>query len=172
PATSYPDDVARRAFFDRAIERIAAAPGVRAVAITSVLPFGGSWTTGSFAIEGFTPAPDEQAPWGDLRVVNPGVAEAMRIPLLRGRFLDQRDGPGAPPVVVVDEQMVKRYWPDRDPIGGRISFDVVPDPDSEWLTVVGVVGHAAHEGLDAEPRVQVYIPYRQMLPQPFMALAI
>jgi putative ABC transport system permease protein len=74
-------------------------------------------------------------------------------------------------VVVVDEEMVKRYWPDADPIGKRISLDSVPDPDSQWLTVVGVVGHAAHEGLDADPRVQVYLPYSKA-PQPFMAFAI
>jgi hypothetical protein len=64
PEASYADEVARRAFFDRAIERIASAPGVRAVGVTSVLPFGGSWTTGSFAVEGYTPPVGELAPWG------------------------------------------------------------------------------------------------------------
>ena len=171
PDTSYADEVARAAFFDRAIERIAAAPGVRAVGVTSVLPFGGSWTTGSFAVEGYTPPAGELPPWGDQRVVSPGFAEAMRIPLLRGRFFAESDDAAAPRVVVVDDKMVERYWPDVDPIGKRISFDGTPEPDSEWFTVVGVVGHAAHEGLDADPRVQVYVPYR-MAPQPFMAFAI
>jgi putative ABC transport system permease protein len=175
PDTSYADGVARNAFFDRAIARIAVAPGVRAVGATSVLPFGGSWTTGSFSVEGYTPPTGELPPWGDLRMVSPGFAEAMRIPLLRGRFFEESDDDDAPPVAVVDEQTVKRYWPDVDPIGRRISFDSVPDPDSQWLTVVGVVGHAAHEGLDADPRVQVYLSYRQV-PESFgvraMAFAI
>ena len=161
PQISYPDEVAQRAFFDRAIERIAQAPGVRGVGVTSVLPFGGSWTTGSFAVEGYSPPSNQQVPWGDIRVVSPGFATAMRLPLLRGRFFEDRDDAEAPPVVVVDEQTVKRYLPNQDPIGMRISFDGTPDADSEWLTIVGVVGHAAHEGLDADPRVQVYLPYRQ-----------
>jgi putative ABC transport system permease protein len=171
PEASYADEVARRAFFERAIERIASVPGVRAVGVTSVLPFGGSWTTGSFAVEGYTPPAGELAPWGDQRIVSPGFAEAMSLPLLRGRFFAESDHADAPGVVVVDEQMVKRYWPDTDPIGKRISLDSAPDPDSQWLTVVGVVGHAAHEGLDAEARVQVYFPYSKA-PQPFMAFAI
>jgi putative ABC transport system permease protein len=95
----------------------------------------------------------------------------MRLPLLRGRFFAESDDADGPGVVVVDEQMVKRYWPEVDPIGKRISLDSVPDPHSQWLTVVGVVGHAAHEGLDADPRVQVYFPLSEA-PQPFMAFAI
>jgi putative ABC transport system permease protein len=171
PLASYADDVARRAFFDRAIARIAAVPGVAAVGVTSVLPFSGNWTTGSFAVEGYTPADGELAPWGDQRVVSPGFTEAMRIPLLRGRFFEESDDADAPGVVVVDEQMVKRYWPNTDPIGKRISLDSAPDADSRWLTVVGVVGHAAHEGLDAEARVQVYFPLSTS-PRPYMAFAI
>ncbi len=171
PPASYPDAAAQGAFFDRAIERIAAAPGVRAVGVTSVLPFGGGWTTGGFSIEGYTPEPDQQAPWGDLRVVSPGFASAMRIPVLRGRFFEARDDAQAPPVVVIDEQLAKRYFSGADPIGKRITFDASPDPESQWATVIGVIGHAAHEGLDAQPRVQIYLPYPQR-PRPFMAFAI
>jgi putative ABC transport system permease protein len=171
PDASYPDAVARNAFLDRAIARIAVAPGVRGVGATSVLPFGGSWWTSSFAVEGHTPPAGELAPWGDQRIVSPGFAEAMRIPLLRGRFLQPSDDADAPPVAVVDERLVERYWSNVDPIGKRISLDSAPDPDSQWITVVGVVGHAAHEGLDADPRVQVYLPYAQA-PQPYMSFAI
>jgi putative ABC transport system permease protein len=128
PPASYPDAAAQGAFFDRAIERIAAAPGVRAVGVTSVLPFGGGWTTGAFSIEGYTPAPDEQAPWGDLRVVSPGFASAMRIPVLRGRFFEARDDAQAPAVVVIDEQTVKRYFAGADPIGTRSRSTPRPTP--------------------------------------------
>jgi putative ABC transport system permease protein len=144
---------------------------VRAVGVTSVLPFGGSWTTGSFAVEGYTPPAGELAPWGDQRIVSPGFAAAMRLPLLRGRFFAESDDAEGPGVVVVDDQLVKRYWPDTDPIGKRISLDSDPDPDSQWLTVVGVVAHAAHEGLDADPRIQVYFPLSRA-PLPFMAFVI
>jgi putative ABC transport system permease protein len=63
----------------------------------------------------------------------------------------------------VDEEMVKRYWPNADPIGKRVTFND-PQRDSvvRWMTVVGVVGHTKHEGLDAENRVQLYHPYHRM----------
>ena len=84
----------------------------------------------------------------------------MKIKLLQGRFITAADRAGAPRVVVVDDEMVKRYWPNSDPIGKRITFDdddVAADVD--WITVVGVVEHTAHEGLDAERRVQLYRPH-------------
>jgi putative ABC transport system permease protein len=65
--------------------------------------------------------------------------------------------------VIVDEEMVKRYWPNADPIGKRVTFNN-PQRDSAitWMTVVGVVGHTKHEGLDAENRVQMYHPYHRL----------
>jgi predicted permease len=171
PSIQYPDEQAQRAFFDRALERIAAAPGVEAVGATTTLPFGGSWSTGSFNVEGYTPGENEQNPWGDIRWVSPGFARAMRIPILEGRFLDDSAGPDSPLVVVVDERMTERFWPDQDPIGKRITRDDPEDAEARWWQVVGVVRHTAHEGLDADPRAQLYFSYRQV-PRPFMALVI
>jgi putative ABC transport system permease protein len=71
----------------------------------------------------------------------------------------------------VDDEMVRRYWPNTDPVGKRVTFDDNPSAKSAWLEVVGVVEHAAHEGLDAERRVQLYLPYRQR-PLPFFAVAV
>jgi putative ABC transport system permease protein len=69
---------------------------------------------------------------------------------------------------------VRRYWPSQDPIGKRITFGppagVTDTSAREWIDVIGVVGHTKHEGLDAEARVQVYLPYRQQ-PRPFMTVA-
>ena len=65
-------------------------------------------------------------------------------------------------MVVVDDEMVRRYWPNTDPIGKRITFsDDMTAADVEWITVIGVVEHTAHEGLDAERRVQLYGPVLQ-----------
>jgi putative ABC transport system permease protein len=85
--------------------------------------------------------------------------------------VSEQDLPGSPQVVVVDEEMVRRYWPDTDPIGKRIFFDGAPGQPIQYIEVVGVVGHAKQEGLDAEDRVQLYFPYRQN-PQGFMQVAI
>ena len=161
PATAYPDDASRRSFFDAVLQRIAQAPGVTSAGSTSVLPFGGSWSTSSFTVEGYTPAEGEPSPWGDIRIVSDGYAETMRIPLVAGRFFDARDRVDSRNVAVVDEELVRRYWPKQDPVGRRITFDDPTSADAQWIDVIGVVGHTAHEGLDADARVQVYLSYRQ-----------
>src|SRR5262249_38313720 len=109
--------------------------------------------------------------WGDLRVVTAGYLETLKVPLLRGRFLNENDRAGSMAVAVVDAEMVRRFWPHSDPIGKRLTFDDASKPDAKWLTVVGVVDHTAHEGLDAEHRVQLYFPYPQFA-QRQMAIAV
>jgi len=161
PQSKYPSDTQQVAFFDQVLPRIATVPGVRAAGATSVLPFGGSWATGSFEVEGLQAAPNQPGPWGDIRAVDPNFFAALRVPLRRGRVFTEQDGPGAPRVAVVDDEMVRRYWPNADPIGKRLAFPGPPDRPREWITVVGVVGHTKHEGLDADARVQLYLPYRQ-----------
>jgi putative ABC transport system permease protein len=161
PAAKYKDDAARIAFFTAARERIRALPGVLSAGATSNIPFGGNWSTGSFSVEGYQPAKGQPSPWGDLRLVTPGFFETLKIPLVRGRTLTDADRADAPSVVVVDEEAARRFWPGVDPVGKRITFNDTSKPDVKWTTVVGVVEHTAHEGLDAEHRVQLYFPYPQ-----------
>jgi putative ABC transport system permease protein len=175
PQLRYPSDTAQIAFFDQVFPALARVPGVVAAGGTSVMPFGGSWSTGSFDIEGYQPPEDQPGPWGDIRVVSPGFFETMRIPLLRGRYLTDEDRAGGRLVAVVDQEFVRRYWPNEHPLGKRFTFgppDGVTDTtQNEWIEVVGVVGHTAHEGLDADPRIQLYLPYRQA-GFPFMQIAV
>jgi putative ABC transport system permease protein len=160
PVATYTNDTVRVAFFDRVLAQLSAVPGVVGAAATSVVPFGGSWSTGSFSIEGYTPPEGEPSPWGDQRIVSPGFHETMGIRLVRGRYFTEQDGPGAPGVVIVDEGLVQRYFPNTDPIGKRLIMGNPSNPAS-LREIVGVVAHAAHEGLDADPRIQVYRSYRQ-----------
>jgi putative ABC transport system permease protein len=165
PNTRYASDTAQIAFFDAALPRIAQVPGVRAVGATSVLPFSGAWSTASFEIEGYQAPRGQPGPWGDLRIVSPGFFEAMQVPLIKGRVLTDDDRAGAPLVAVIDDEFVRRYYPDQDPIGKRFTFGppagTADTSSREWIQIVGVVGHTKHEGLAAEPRIQYYLPYRQ-----------
>ena len=162
PQAKYASDTQRVAFFDALLPRLAALPGVQAVGAFSDLPFGGGNSTSSFTAEGYQPPAGAPGPWGDYRVVVPGFHEALRIPLVRGRLFGRADGMSAPRVAVVDEETARRFWPGQDPIGRRISYDSRPGTEEpEWIQVVGVVGHARQEGLDDEPRPQVYLPYAQ-----------
>ena len=175
PQTRYPSDTAQAAFFEHVLPAIARIPGVTGAGATTVMPFGGNWATGSFEIEGYQPPEDQPGPWGDIRIVSPSFFETLRIPLLRGRYLTDQDREGTRPVAVIDQEFVRRYWPGEEPLGKRFTFgppDGVSDTTrNEWIEVVGVVGHTAHEGLDADARLQLYLPYRQV-PQPFMAIAV
>ena len=162
PAAKYRSDTVQIQFADQMLRRLNAIPGVKSAATTSVLPFNGGWSTSSFTIEGLQVPPGQNGPWGDIRIVSTGFFDTMRIPLLRGRVFTDQDGPGAPPVVVIDEEFVKKYFSNQEPIGKRITFGARRgSTDSTWITIVGVVRHAAHEGLDAERRIQYYFPYRQ-----------
>ena len=161
PAIRYADDESRIRFFDQLLERVEAVPGVHSAGITGVLPFTGGWWTASFSIEGYEPGENEPGPWGDIRIVSPSYAATMEIPILKGRFLSPQDAEGSPAVAVVDEEMMRRYWPDSDPIGGQIIFGDPADPDATRIEVVGVVGHTMQEGLDADARIQLYASYRQ-----------
>jgi putative ABC transport system permease protein len=161
PRTKYGSDTAQIQFFDRAIAAVAAVPGVRAVGATTEMPFGGGWSTGSFSIEGYTPAPNQPGPWGDIRVVSPGFHQAMRMPLRAGRHLSAGDREGSRLVAVIDDEFVKKYFRGQDPIGKRITRGDPTDSSARWITIVGVVGHSSQEGLDAEPRLQLYFPYAQ-----------
>ena len=174
PAARYPADSQQTAFFDQVLPAIAAVPGVRAAGATSVMPFGGSWSTASFEIEGYQPPPKSPGPWGDVRIVSPAFFETLRIPLRKGRFLGEEDRAGGRRVAVIDEEFVRRYWPNQDPLGKRFTFGPPPGAADttarEWIEVVGVIGHTKHEGLDAEARLQLYMPYRQR-PLPFLTVA-
>lgn len=167
----YPNDTVRIAFWDEAMARLGEIPGVRAAAATTVMPFGGGWSTGSFNVEGYVPKEGENNPWGDIRVATPDFAEALRIPVRQGRFISDQDLAGSPQVVVVDEVLANRYWPNADPIGKRIFFGAAPGEEVQYITVVGVVGHVKQEGLDAEDRVQMYFPHRQAA-RAFMSVLI
>jgi predicted permease len=161
PDTRYPNDTVRTTFFDRATEAIAAVPGVTAAGATSVMPFTNNWSTSSFNVEGHVVEKGANMPWGDVRLVTPGFLPAIGAPLLKGREFTDQDDANAPQVAIVDAEMVRRYWPDQDPIGKRITFNDFTDSVVQWIQVVGVVGHTMHEGLDAEKRIQVYFPLRQ-----------
>jgi putative ABC transport system permease protein len=175
PASRYPSDTAQIAFFDQVLPALSAVPGVRGVGATTVMPFSGGWTTGGFEIEGYQPPPKQPGPWGDIRIVSPSYFASLGIPLRRGRLLADQDRAGAPEVAVIDDEFVRRYWPHDDPIGKRFTFGppagATDTSSREWITVVGVVGHTKQEGLDAENRLQLYLPYRQS-GRPFLTFAV
>jgi predicted permease len=106
------------------------------------------------AVEG-QPAKREEDPAPPLTEdqVVPGFFEAMRIPLLRGRLLQDSDlTAGAPPVIVINEEMARRFWPNQDPVGKRLKYGLDPGSKNPWKTVVGMVSDMRRQRLD-EPAI-------------------
>ena len=161
PAAKYPNDTVRVQVLERLNAALNATPGIVSAGGTSNIPFGGNWSTSSFNVEGYQPPPNAPMPWGDMREVTPTFLTTMRAPLKAGRQFTDADRASSPAVCIVDEELVHRYWPNVDPIGKRITFNNLSDSSIQWIQVVGVVGHMAHEGLDAQKRVQVYFPLAQ-----------
>jgi len=143
------------AFYTDALQRIRSLPGVVAAGAVSDF-FIHRQPDYRIALEGQSPArPEDPAPPLTEDQVVPGYFEAMRIPLLRGRLLQDSDlAEGAPPVIVINEEMARRFWPGQDPLGKRLKYGLDPGANMPWKTVVGVVSDMRRQKLD-----EAAIPY-------------
>ncbi len=164
------------AFFDQLLARLRDAPGIDAAGATIGVPLdprGRFFVDDStFSIARRPPAPVGQRPSAALHVVSGDYFAAAGIPLRRGRAFDARDRSDAPGVVVINEAMARRYWPNEDPIGQTLTHDLTILPDQmATRQVVGVVGNVRHFGLDQPSEPQMFIPHLQM-PWPSMALVL
>jgi putative ABC transport system permease protein len=151
-------------FFQDVLARTSSLPGVQSAGVCSSVPMSGDRSSASFDIEGRVTAPGEMMPWGNLWLAGSSYFKTMGIPLIRGRYFDDRDNIDSPLAAIVDETLAKKYWPDQDPIGKRIDTgDRDQQKNIRWREVVGEVGHVKHKGLEGESPVQYYLPHRQAL---------
>jgi predicted permease len=174
PEKAYPDAQKKQNFFTRLMDSVKEIPGVQSAGAVSEMPLTESYTSGSVFFED-TSVQDlpRAAQLGNLpymeidqRVATPEYFRAMEIPLVEGRLFTDADDASALLVAVVDANFAHRFWPHRDPLGQRVAIDSVPDVKPatlRWRTIVGVVGHVKHYGLDMEGREQIYFPHRQPL---------
>lgn len=163
PTTKYQRPTLAR-FYDDVLERLRRAPGIRSASAVSAMPLQnvGAASSLPFTVEGQQPPPAED-PMAEVRIVAPDYFETLRIPLVEGRYLDERDAETGPRVSLINQTMARRYFPGVSPLGRTIQN---PHGKSE---VVGVVGDVRNEGLESEPKKQVYLPMRQS-PSAGMAL--
>jgi predicted permease len=162
PESRYPDSSAVVAYYASLLERVAALPGVERVGAISSLPVrNGAGPTNDFTIEGRAPPLPGKPSWSAGHVtVTPGYFEAMRVPLLEGRYIDGTDVPGGARVAVINEEAARRYWPDESPIGQRVRH--VPEEllgQFPWITIVGVVGNTRADGPQADVVPQIFFPH-------------
>jgi putative ABC transport system permease protein len=158
--TAYTDRNVRLGFFDRLFEQVGALPGVRSVGAVSFLPVTGTGSALHFNIEGRPPHSPQEYTIASYRVVSAGYVKTLQIPLITGRWIEDRDREGAPTVVVINSGFAHTYFPNQSPIGQHIQLGAMPDPNVPWMEIVGVVSDV-RQSLVSESSSEMYVPYRQ-----------
>jgi putative ABC transport system permease protein len=157
------------AFYQQALEKLQSVPGIQSAAVTSQLPLGGIVDGYGVHAEGKLSPNPEMDPSADRYAVSPGYLGTMHIPVLRGRAFTDQDRTDSGMVVLINQTLASRVWPNEDPIGKRVK---VGGMDGPWRTIVGVVGDVLHAGLDAPHTMQVYVPQRQWFVESGMVLVV
>jgi putative ABC transport system permease protein len=160
PAARYDEGAKVTAFYDDLASRLRALPGVEAVG------FGGSvlgpGSSASLSVEGRPPLPrtvrNLPVPYDAVRT---DFFETLGIPLRKGRLFTDADRPSAPTAIVVNEAFVRRFFPDEDPLGKRVTYSDPTGDSPSWMTIVGVVGDTRRGGLDKPPRAELFYAHAQ-----------
>ena len=166
-AGTYVKDEDQSRFWETLVARIKAQPGVAGAAVTTSLPGTGS-DDGPVSVDGRDYGGAATKPFAESIIVSGSYFETFRLAAKEGRVLDSRDRADSLPVVVINETMAKKMWPDGSPIGARVRFDF--DQDGPWRTVIGVVPDVVYDD-DGGTDPTVYTPVSQT-PERFMSIAV
>ncbi len=148
-------------FYAEMIRRMKTLPGVEFAALTNILPLSGTNTDSSFAIEGRDPLQETAFPDEELRAVSAEYFSVLKVPLLQGRFFDERDQRDATKTVIINQAFARKWFPNQEALGKRITQDDARKADASWVTIIGIVGDIRHRGLDQEAKPEYYLPHSQ-----------
>ena len=159
-------------FVSRLTQETSALPGVVASGLTTSMPLGGSGWGKFITVDGRPEPPTLAAvPYINYSQITPGYFRVIGATLRRGRPFTDQDTPQQPPVAIIDETAARRFWPNEDPLGKRISLfppaSLLKDLPKDWpgyikLTVVGIVADLHQNGLEVQDALpQVFVPIAQ-----------
>ena len=168
PGTRYEQPRQRTQFFERLLDRLGALPGVEAAGAVSFVPLAGLGAATGYTVLGEPPPSPGQQPVADVRVVSRDYFRAMGIPLRRGRLFNESDPADLEGRIVVNESMVRRHWPDGDPLGRRVRVSWSDPRDDE---IIGVVADVRQEKLDTAARATTSWPLGRF-PYSLMTIAL
>jgi predicted permease len=155
----------RAAFHQEVVRRLRAIAGVQAAAIgdSTTLPLNARHFQLAFTIEGRA-SDSERTPVAEVGSVSTDYFDALRAPLINGRFFADSDNSKGQPVVLVNETLARKYWASGDAVGQHIQFGGRRRDGSPpaWMTVVGVVGDIKANGLDVNPAPRIFRPLNQV----------
>lgn len=159
PDDRYGEPYQRQQFYTEALDRLERLAGVRGAGLVNVLPFSTYDGGTRLRVEGDpTPEPGRE-PSASYRIASPGYHATMGIPLIDGRFFDNRDSSEGGPVALVNQTMARRYLGGQSAVGRRVKLGSAAD--APWLTIVGVIGDVHHSALTDDPDPEVYVPMAQ-----------
>jgi predicted permease len=158
PASSYDTPEKVVGFYQRLLDDVRATPGVTVAGLIRLLPLAAPIGDWGLQVEGYIPPPGLNSP-GDWQVASDGALDALGERLIAGRDLTPADTIGGQDVALINAAMAARYWPDRDPLGGR--FRMGNQEQRPMITVVGVVANVTHNGITAEVKPKFYRPVGQ-----------
>jgi putative ABC transport system permease protein len=166
PQGEDPDGTRWAAFYQAAVDRVAALPGVDAAAASSAQPLEGGGSESGVVAEGRPfPTSADEGTLVQWQAVSRGYFRTLGVPLLRGRDFNGADDARGALVTIVDQTLADKFWPGENPVGKRVAFEFkgesVADPQPVWREIVGVAGHVKHYGLNGVDRVQLYAPVGQ-----------
>jgi len=157
PTVKYANAEKQIAFFDELVRKVYALPGVRSAGVSAALPIEPKRITPMLP-EGQAEVPLAQRPFIIIEAISPRLLETLRVPLDAGRSFTDADNSEAPRVIIVNESLARRYWPNQNPVGKHILIGRQPTP----AEVIGVAADTKNFGLAADPRPLVYIPFPQL----------
>jgi putative ABC transport system permease protein len=161
PSAKYSEERRQVEFFRRTLQQARAIPGVESAGLVTSLPFSGSRGHSSFVIDG-RPTQQGNEPNADRHQVAPGYFAAMGIPLLAGRDFTDADDMEHPGVAIINEAAAKRFWPNENPLGKRITTgfgrEVKIYGKATSREIIGVVGNVKHEQLKDDFQSEIYVP--------------
>ncbi len=156
PEAEYPDAGATTAFYEQALERLRALPGVESAGAVTGLPLAGNTSNSAYAFEDFPLETDAVPPILATRYASPGYFETLGIPLVEGRTFEPVDHRKGRKSLLVSAALAQRFWPGGSALGKRLSPDMTDR--GNWYTIVGVVGSVREAGLEAPPEETIYFP--------------
>jgi putative ABC transport system permease protein len=166
PPTKYATPLQQITFYNRVLKAVQSLPGVHVATITSALPLNPSRRSPMLP-EGQPIVPFGQRPILNIQTISPDYTRVLRVPLLRGREFTDHDNADAPGVAIVNEAVVRRYWPNDNPIGKRVWLGQRPQP----VEVVGVFSDLKNVTLGDDASPEVILPFPQ-LPWPLLNLSV
>jgi putative ABC transport system permease protein len=172
PGNKYQEDDQIQSFYRETLERVRAIPGVQSAGAVFSLPVNaGINGTFTFSIEGRPVEEGEEGLLAEYQIATADYFRTIGIPLLRGRSFSDGDDSEAPGVAIVNEALADTYWRNEDPIGKRITWGDPEGEETDWATIVGVVGNTRNRGLDQPATPEIYRPYLQVS-LPYMTLLV